>query len=207
MNSLAWSLSRDGNLPVAFAAGGEVLEKGRVLLAPPDQHLLVEGDRTRLSTGARENGFRPAINPLFRSAARSAGPRVVGVVLSGLLDDGAAGLREVKRHGGTTIVQDYDEAVFPDMPLAASRGVVIDHVLSAESIAEWIERHAGEGPRALRPAETPSEPGYFGLEPTELSCPDCGGVLRLAGDAGGPQEFVCHVGHRFGPDSLLADQG
>src|SRR5262245_51010828 len=143
MNSLAWSLSRDGNLPVAFAAGGEVLEKGRVLLAPPDQHLLVEGDRTRLSTGAREHGFRPAIDPLFRSAARSAGERVVGVVLSGLLDDGAAGLREVKRRGGITVVQDFDEAAFPDMPRAASRGLDVDYILRTEGIAELLEKLAG----------------------------------------------------------------
>src|SRR5215510_12902705 len=135
---LAHTLDRIGNLPVEFAQGGEMLEKGRVLLAPPDSHLLLDGNVTKLSRSARENGFRPAIDPLFRSAAQSAGPRVAGVILSGLLDDGTAGLRAVKRRGGTSIVQDFNDALFPDLPLAAARGARVDYVLPAEEIAAQI---------------------------------------------------------------------
>src|SRR5262249_8049980 len=118
---LPHTLSRNSSLPVRFARNRDRLVKGTVLIAPPNHHLLLESsEEVRLAQSARENGFRPAVDPLFRTAARCCGPRVMGIVLSGALDDGAAGLREIRQRGGVAIVQDFDEALFDSMPRAAA---------------------------------------------------------------------------------------
>jgi two-component system chemotaxis response regulator CheB len=133
-------LSRWGPLPAVRPRDGARLEPRRIYVAPPDFHLLVEPGRVRVTRGPRENRFRPAIDPLFRSAAQVFGPAAIGVVLSGNLDDGAAGLRAIKQLGGVAIVQDPDEAMFPSMPLSALASADVDHVLPAAAIPPLLAR-------------------------------------------------------------------
>jgi two-component system chemotaxis response regulator CheB len=137
-------LRRAGGLVARHAHHEERMEKGRVYVAPPDRHMLVQDGRLHLSTGPRENGNRPAIDPLFRTAARAYGRRVVGVVLSGVLDDGTSGLAAVKEHGGLTVAQDPAEARYPDMPTHAAAAIAIDHVLTVPEIGELLARVATE---------------------------------------------------------------
>jgi two-component system, chemotaxis family, protein-glutamate methylesterase/glutaminase len=131
---LAAILARGSALPVAHAMDGETVEAGRVYVAAPDRHLILRRGHVHLSRGPRENGSRPAIDPLFRSAARVHGSRTVGVVLTGTLDDGTAGLLAVEAAGGVTVVQDPEEAPFPDMPRNALTYVRVDHVLPLADI-------------------------------------------------------------------------
>src|SRR5262245_1884290 len=210
-------LDRAGPLPSEHARDGERLEPGHVYVAPPDRHLLVRDGRVRLSAGPRENGHRPAVDPLFRTAARAHGARVVGVVLSGALDDGTAGLAAVKRHGGLAVVQEPAEALYPDMPLHAAATVDVDHVLPVMGIAELIALVANEtttsgGDPAPEPEEDPVEmrldPNPFGPRqgrPSPYACPDCNGVLWEV-DEGGVMRFRCRVGHAWSPNGLLAEQ-
>jgi two-component system chemotaxis response regulator CheB len=215
---LAQLISRVGKLPAAFAKHGQRIRHGEIVIAPPDAHLLVDGSRLRLTHGPRENGFRPAIDPLFRTAAASYGPRVIGVVLSGALDDGTRGLFEIKRMGGLTLVQQAEEAAFPSMPLSAMRSVEIDKVLPVEEIADTIAASAGRGQRepAFPPRVTPlrdtAEGGGYGLREginglpaSGITCPECGGALWDVAE-GRLLSFRCHVGHTYGDSSLLAHQ-
>ena len=128
-------LSRSGPLPADFARDGEKLQRGQIYVAPADYHMLVHDGHVRLTRGPRENGHRPAIDPLFRSAGRVANVRCIGVVLSGLLDDGASGLRFIKENGGSAVVQDPEEAPFPSMPRAALARTRPDRVAKAGQIA------------------------------------------------------------------------
>src|SRR5262245_34263888 len=141
---LAEILDRASALPVVRAADGMELERGVALVAPTDHHLLVDGSSVRLSRGPLINGHRPAIDPLFESAARSFPDRVLGVMLSGMLDDGVAGMGAIKLAGGTTAVQDPAEAPYPAMPQAAIEARVVDHVLRVADLAKLIEA-AAEG--------------------------------------------------------------
>jgi two-component system chemotaxis response regulator CheB len=127
---------------VAHATDDEPIQKGRIYIAPPDQHLLVEKDRVKLVRGPKENLHRPAIDTLFRSAARSAGASVIGVVLMGARDDGKAGMRAVKQRGGTTIVQDPSEAPFPSMPLSVMQDIKVDYSLPLREIAPLLNELA-----------------------------------------------------------------
>jgi two-component system chemotaxis response regulator CheB len=122
-------LERNGPLPARHPSDGEAIKRGRISIAPPDQRLLLEGGRVRLVRGPRENGHRPAVDPLFRTAPLAFGPRVVGVMLSGNLDDGTAGLAAIKQRGGVTVVQDPEEALYPGMPRSAIESVAVDHIL------------------------------------------------------------------------------
>ena len=131
-------LASAGPLPAAHAQDGETLRPGRIYVAPPDRHLLVEGGKVRLSAGPRENFSRPSVDPLFRSAAKSFGRRAAGVILSGSLDDGAAGLAVVRRRGGLTVAQDPREALFSSMPEGVIRRVGVDFVLPAADIAALL---------------------------------------------------------------------
>jgi two-component system chemotaxis response regulator CheB len=144
-------LDRAGPLPAASAAGGEKLEPGRILVAPVDHHLLVTDSHLELGRGPKENGHRPAVDTLFRSAARALGPRVIGVVLSGSLDDGAAGLRAIALRGGRTVVQDPRDAHYGDMPRHALEQVAADHVVPVAQMGEVLARLCREEIPATRP--------------------------------------------------------
>src|SRR4051812_27330020 len=136
---LAEILSRAGPLPSGWARHGAPVEPGTIVVAPPDHHLVISDDRTFLLDGPRENGFRPAIDPLFRSAARSLGSRAIGVILSGTMDDGAAGLAAIQSFGGGTIVQDPEDALAGGMPKAALETITPDHVVPATMIGRILD--------------------------------------------------------------------
>src|SRR5437588_2216642 len=194
-SALARILQRAGELPCRAASDGEPLRPGQILVAPPDHHLIVEDGHAGLTSGPRENGHRPAIDVLFRSAASALQRRVVGVVLSGTRDDGAAGLAVIKSAGGATIVQDPEDALYAGMPASALAHVVVDAVVPSELVADTIaamvqgaELPAGAKPRAAN-RDPPRE------EQASMTCPDCGGVLTERLEAGVSQ-WTCYVGHR-----------
>ncbi len=216
-------LSRAGPLPAAQARDGEPLQAGRIYVAPPDCHLLVRDGSCVVARGPHENGVRPAVDVLFRSAAAAFGRRAVAVVLSGARDDGAAGAAAVGRLGGRVIVQDPDEALFPGMPEStlaldhpdavlplgeipgAIAGVVAD--LSQEAFVSdnpgdemTLEtEYAMLGADALGRAAPPGEPSVFG-------CPECGGVLWEVED-GEALRFRCRVGHAYSAEGVLEAEG
>lgn len=219
---LPHALAQAGALPAAHAVDGEPVAAGRVYVAPPDHHLLVERGHVRVTRGPKENRFRPAVDPLFRSAAYAYGPRVVGIVLSGLLDDGAAGLRTIKRRGGRTVVQDPLDAEAPAMPRNALLAAApVDHVVPAAELAGLLVRLsqtpgdvATEGVMdddektrieiRIARAEHALEAGVMKLgEPSPFTCPECHGVLLAIAD-GELRRFRCHTGHAFSAASLLA---
>jgi two-component system chemotaxis response regulator CheB len=211
-------LGRAGRLSARHARDGDVIRPGRILVAPPDRHLVLRAGRVGLTRGPRENHSRPAIDPLFRSAARAYGPRVVGVVLSGALYDGSAGLLAVAARGGATVVQDPEEAAVAGMPRSALELVDVEHVLPAREIGPLLERLArreDEGVEEVAMADDEERLDEvirhdFATQAEDVraealtvyTCPDCGGVLWQ--DAAGPSvSFRCHVGHAFAPEVLL----
>lgn len=191
---LARVLAQSSRLSVAWAEDGAPIRPGEVRVAPPDHHLLLDPGRMRLVRGPQENMTRPAVDPMFRSAARSFGSRVVAVVLSGNLADGTAGMAEVKRHGGIGIVQDPAEAEFPGMPASALRHTPVDHSLPILGIAARLRRLAGPGRGEIK--EEPVSGGYELGPPVALTCPTCGGSMREERQDSLPY-FSCHIGHRF----------
>jgi len=195
-------LSRTGSLSAHHPVDGEALLPGRIYVAPPDLHLIVEDERVYLRRDPQENGHRPAIDPLFRSASLAYGPRTIGVVLSGALDDGAVGLALIKHKGGIAIVQDPDEAMFDSMPRSVLDLVDPDWVLPAARIGGKLGELADElvAHPAIPVAPTPPEPGG---PPSEFSCPACGGVLW---ENPTRTYFRCRIGHAFNAESLLAKQ-
>lgn len=220
---LAQILARHSPLTVRVAEHGMPLVAGEVLAAPPDHHLLVRSGRVVLGRGPRENGHRPSHDAMLRAVALEAGPRAVGVVLTGLLDDGAAGLAAVARYGGRCFVQDPDDAEFPSMPLAAL-GTVPDAVRAplaalATGLAAALAEPAGAAPgvdpdrRHLDEAEVRSaEHGSPGLgdgrppgTPSSFACPDCSGVLNEVPDAA-VLRFRCRTGHAWTALSLAETQ-
>ena len=209
-------LSRKGPLPARRAEDGELLLPGHIYVAPADHHLLLIEGRLRLTRGPSENGHRPAIDPLFRSVAR-AGPRAVGVVLSGARDDGAAGLAAVAGAGGATIVQDPADALHPWMPQAAIDRVTPDHIASADKIGDLLTELSTR-PLPDRPAPHDTllnaEVAMSELEPVTTDtlappagygCPTCGGSLFEIEPVPHPR-FRCRVGHAWSPESLLEEQ-
>jgi len=212
-------LGRHGPLPAAHVKDGEPIRPGRIYVAPPDHHVLVRTGHVHLSRGPRENGHRPAIDPLFRSAAREYATRVVGVVLSGALDDGTAGLLAIKSRGGVAVVQEPTDALYPGMPGSALEQVQVDHVVAAASMGELLARLIAD---LAEPPPDPAPTGMgvevemegFSLEafegnhpgrPSGFSCPDCSGVLWQIRD-GGLERYRCRVGHAWSPESLLTQQ-
>jgi two-component system chemotaxis response regulator CheB len=212
-------LNRAGPLPAKHAIDNEAIVPGRIYVAPPDLHLLLKDGRTRLVRGPKESNTRPAVDPLFRSAARDYGPRVIGVVLSGALDDGTAGLVAIKKRGGVAIVQDPADAVFPDMPRNAMEAAPVDHCLPVNAIAQTLARLAREPakeaaavPEAIEKETAIEELDMNAIEdedrpgnPSVYGCPDCGGVLWEI-EEGDRLRFRCRVGHAYGGEGLLASQ-
>jgi two-component system chemotaxis response regulator CheB len=214
-------LSQVGPLAARHPVDGEAIQPRRIYVAPPDQHLLIQRGHLHLVRGPKENSFRPAIDATFRSAALSYGARVIGVILTGMLDDGTAGLLAVKRHGGVAIVQDPREAPYPSMPESACRYVDVDVVCPVAEIAQQLvalsagrsaaggsapmdERTGLEaGASVIDPAAVQQAKGIG--RPSPFSCPDCGGVLVEYYD-GDLLRFRCQVGHAFSPASFLAQQ-
>jgi two-component system chemotaxis response regulator CheB len=211
--ALAAILDRAGPLPAAIAIDREPLAPGRVYVAAGGRHLLVEGTRLRAVRGPRENGHRPAVDPLFRSTARHWGKRAVGVVLSGTLSDGTAGLASIRRSGGIAVVQEPGDALYDGMPRHAIEQAGADHVVPAGKIGSLL----GE----LCVQSTDLTPGRFPLSfdgeepvmqqpvrhrPSEWACPDCGGVLWEASEDDEMLWFKCRVGHAWSPVDLLANQ-
>jgi two-component system chemotaxis response regulator CheB len=212
-------LRRHGPLPAAHVKDGETIQPGRIYVAPPDHHVLLRTGHVHLSRGPRENGHRPAIDPLFRSAAREYATRVVGVVLSGALDDGTAGLLAIKSRGGVAVVQKPTDAPYPGMPGNALEHVQVDHVLAAASMGKLLTRLVADLPDAPpepAPADMRLEVEMEGFslkafegdhpgEPSGFSCPDCNGVLWEI-QTEGLRRYRCRVGHAWSPESLLIQQ-
>lgn len=223
-SSLPQILDRAGPLKAVTASHEASLEHGYIYVAPPDHHLMVERDRIRLVTGPKENRHRPAIDVLFRTAARAYGPRVIGVVLSGSLSDGTLGLASIKEHEGVAVVQDPDEAPFSDMPWSALDRVDVDyclpvakiprllHVLSLDGNHPLETEHSAEvlamedvrglGAEELdRPRAQADELG----KPSVLTCPECHGTLWQIAD-GALEQYRCRVGHSYSADALFTAQ-
>ena len=202
-------LSRSSRMPVIHAIDGAPIVPGRIVVAPPDAHLVLEEDRMCLSHGPLENGCRPAIDPLFRSAARVFGDRVIGVILTGALDDGVAGLAAVRKAGGAVIVQDPADATIPSMPRAALEYVPADFVAPLADIGGIISGLASDGvsrpPRVLR-GRRRQDPESQPVQHFMLTCPACNGALWEVDDGGGLVRFRCHVGHWYTAESMLAEQ-
>jgi two-component system chemotaxis response regulator CheB len=195
-------LGRVSALPVAPASDGDALKAGHILVATPDHHLMVGDGRVAVARGPRENGHRPAIDLLFRSAARAYGPACCGVILSGSRDDGAAGLGEIKQRGGVAIVQDPDEAMHPGMPTSALAAVAVDQVLPADAIGPALVRLARDGASRQPPPHEDFLAAPEVLVP--LTCPECGGSLQEVRE-GGVERYRCHVGHAYSSVSMVAE--
>ncbi|CAL8481346.1 chemotaxis protein CheB [Caballeronia sp. S22] len=214
-------LQADCPLPVLHALDGQPIAKATIYVAPPDRHMLMRDGVIVLSSGPKENFARPAADPLFRCAAVEYGPRVIGVVLTGKLDDGAAGLKAVDACGGFTIVQEPSSCAAPDMPKAALQAVSPNRVVPIESMAAAIisgltdDSHRGfsmdgrerivlETKIALTGNSSPSDLERLGHR-SSMTCPDCGGVVwRIGNDL--PLRFRCHTGHAFSALSLESEQ-
>ncbi len=214
-------LSRSGPLPAIHPTDGTVAEHGHIYVAPPDHHLLLEDEHIRVVHGPKENRYRPAIDPLFRSAASIYGTRVIGVVLTGALDDGTAGLLAIKRLGGIAIVQDPDDALYASMPRNALEHVEVDYILPLDDVASklvnLVDMEVDSTMGQQVPEDMRNELSLAKLElahqkndnrvgsPSPYSCPECGGVLWEIQD-GELLRFRCRVGHAFSIDSMMAEQ-
>jgi two-component system chemotaxis response regulator CheB len=194
-------LTRAGPLPAVHAKSGEPIQQGRIYVARPDQHLLIQDGRIRLWRGPKENYSRPAIDPLFRSAAEAFGRRVIGVVLTGMLDDGTAGLVEIKKRGGISVVQDPDEAQFDSMPGNALKRDHVDYCVKLSAIPELLNALIRDSVTRHIPEAAMMQSKRY--SPTELTCPECGGPLSVLEDEALVQ-FRCRVGHVYSLESAVA---
>lgn len=206
-------LDRAGPMPAAHAVDHEPIRAGRVYVARPNLHLIVRPGHVRLLHTPKENRHRPAVDPLFRSAARAYGPAVVGVVLTGALDDGTAGLLAVKAQGGVAVVQSPNDALCAGMPQSALDHVAIDHCLPLAEIPRLLVELAS---RPIAPEKAPGEEAMFieeqdghedeqpDAKPSAFTCPECHGTLFERTDSEVLQ-FRCRIGHAFSAESLLAE--
>jgi two-component system chemotaxis response regulator CheB len=215
-------LTRAGLLKAIHPKDGEKIKPGRIYVAPPDHHMLLEGTSVLVKKGPEENRFRPSIDALFRSAAYVYGPRTIGIVLSGLLNDGTSGLWSIKRMGGLTIIQKPEDADYPSMPVNVLHYVKVDYSVPAVQIGALIGKLTLEKPfkkvkvskkdmHLLRmeviisKQDNAFEMGIMDMgEITPFTCPECHGVLvRLV--EGKFIRFRCHTGHAYTASTLLAD--
>ena len=212
-SDLPWLLSLAGPLAAKHPAHGDVIEAGHIYVAPPDHHMLVEDGCIALTKGPRENWARPAIDPLFRSAARAFGSRVIGVILSGGLNDGTAGMIELKARGGTVVAQDPLDAFTPNMPLSVIANVEVDYVVPVSEIGALLARLIDDADAPVLGFETATgdlqEDGMVAEfthdQPVAVTCPDCGGALRRS-EMGSLTQFSCHIGHVYTTEVMLAAQ-
>jgi two-component system, chemotaxis family, protein-glutamate methylesterase/glutaminase len=210
-------LSRAGSLPAVHPDDGDAFRPGHIYVARPDCHLMVRDSRLSVRKGPRENNSRPAIDPLFRSAARSARQRVIGVVLSGNLDDGTAGLLSIKQHGGVAVVQAPETAHYPGMPRSAIDHVPVDYVLPIERMPALLVELTSGQPAAKELVPMDPDDSMSGDEeelvdrqtqpgsPSTMTCPECHGSLWETRE-GALVHFRCRVGHAYTAESLLAHQ-
>ena len=214
-------LSRAGSLPARHARNEEEIRPGNIYIAPPNHHMLVNKNRLYLTLSPRENGHRPAVDSLFRSAAQAHGPHVIGIILSGTLGDGAMGLLEIQRAGGTTIVQDPSEALFSGMPVSAIQKTRVDFILPSKDIStKLVELVNGNSIRMevnqMEPDEHIGEKQlkedreqFKNIEKNSprqlLTCPDCGGILWEMCDSK-VLGYRCQIGHQFSEESLGVSQ-
>jgi two-component system chemotaxis response regulator CheB len=215
-------LSRSGPLPARHPEDGEKFKPGHIYIAPPDHHLLIEGDRVIVTRGPKENRNRPSVDALFRSAAFHYRERVIGIVLSGALDDGTSGLWNIKRMGGVTITQELAECMVDSMPASAMQQVDIDHVLSASNMGPLLDRLVRKGAR-LEHRGSEDAHQAMGLEVSiavegdafekgimdvgklsPFACPECHGVLVQLKE-GGRSRFRCHTGHAYSSSALVSE--
>jgi two-component system, chemotaxis family, protein-glutamate methylesterase/glutaminase len=222
VSALPRILERAGRLPARHAVHEEPILPGRIYVAPPDLHLLLNR-KVVLARGPKENGHRPAIDPLFRTAAKAYGPRVIGVLLSGTLDDGTAGIMMVKKCGGLAVVQAPADAMYSGMPSSALAHALVDYAVPVAEMGQLLVRLVGE-PAGARPEadtamasqESRSPDSALGgardLEyeevdgpPSGLTCPECGGALWELKD-GELVRYRCHVGHAFTADNMMTQQ-
>jgi two-component system chemotaxis response regulator CheB len=213
---------RASGLKVVEAVDGAPIERSHAYIAPPDHHLTIHKGSMSVERGPRENGFRPAIDPMFRSAAKAYDSHVVGVILSGALDDGTFGLMAIKQAGGAAIVQHPYEAFVPSMPLSAIQNVEVDYIVRSAEIAPLLIQASMTGLVAARPPAGHSaagqeaagkrdvtlegkQPDDFETPPSHFVCPECGGTLWQV-KGGNLERFRCHTGHGFTVEALLASQ-
>ncbi len=209
----------DGPLPALVPTEGDPIVPGRIYVAAPDRHLLLRENRILMRRGPHENRTRPSADALFRSAAVAYGPRVIGVVLTGMLDDGTEGLIAIKAAGGLSVVQDPADAEWPSMPRAAIARDDVDHSVPLIELGRLLGRLSRDPPGPSRPIsellvredqaaaeETPAA-GAAAVPGTasDLACPDCGGVLNRMPSEGSIR-FRCQIGHAFTPEGLAAAQ-
>lgn len=190
-------------MPTEVPSDGDRIENGKIYLAPPDKHLLIAKDHVHLSRGPKEGLHRPSINMTFRSAATAYANRVVGVLLSGMLDDGASGLWEISQRGGVPIVQDPAEAPFPSMPLNALADVDVQYTLPVAEISQTLVRLAW-GDEPARTETVNSQDEEFEMRFSGVTCPECRGPLYEV-TRRGPPEFRCRVGHVLSVKTLLEE--
>jgi two-component system chemotaxis response regulator CheB len=212
---LARILDRSGPLPAEAARDGDELTPGRIYVAVPDRHLLVSDHHVVLSEGPTENGHRPAINALFRSVALNFGPRAIGVLLSGVLDDGVVGAGAIRSRGGTTIVQQPDDAMYPSMPLNAIEAGVVDHQVAATDVGQLLAQLSDRDieERDMEPDESIELENRIAMgrrfstsfdgeslgPHSGYTCPDCNGSLMSVSE----NNYRCRVGHAWTADALL----
>jgi two-component system, chemotaxis family, protein-glutamate methylesterase/glutaminase len=208
-------LTRTGPLAASFAADGEPLKHGHIYIGPPERHLLVNDDRLILGTGPRENNARPAIDPMLRSLALCCGPRSIGVILTGTLGDGAAGLLALRDCGGIAVVQDPNDAAYAEMPATALSKATPDYVAGLEEMPALLKRLIQEPvgkvmpiPESLKYEVAIAANGHAGMTDMDrlgrrsvLACPDCHGVLWEIDD-GTLVRYRCHVGHAYTAEAM-----
>jgi two-component system, chemotaxis family, protein-glutamate methylesterase/glutaminase len=204
---LAEILDRNGPLPAKFPSDGELALPAHIYVAPPERHMeLGKASKIVLTRGPRDNGHRPSVDVLFRSAARLYGSRVAGTLLTGALDDGVAGLFAVKARGGATLVQTPQEALVPDVPRQALKFVEVDYSLPLQELASKLVELAREGEEPARPFRMNGEildrqTDKEGAEFVPVACPECDGPL-FETRQGDFSHFACFVGHTYSPQSL-----
>ena len=214
-------LERNGQLKASHTEDGEALLHGRIYVAPPGRHLLVKRHTVRAVNGPHENGHRPAVDPLFRTAARAHRRRAMGVILSGSLDDGTAGLLSIKAHGGAALVQDPHDALFDGMPTSAIENVSVDFVGSVDAIARELVRRTellagGQTEDPVSEESTDeldvvemdrgtSNPDTWNAVPSQFTCPECHGSLWEVRD-GALVRYRCRTGHAYSPGTLASEQ-